>query len=40
MNPEPLLGEGGMICNKHGVGNAVGIGQDEIIAKGGGEGSI
>ena len=40
MNPESLFGEGGMICNKLGVWNAVGIGQDEIIAEGGGEGSI
>ena len=29
-----------MICNKLGVWNAVGIGQDEIIPKGSGEGSI
>ena len=40
LNPESLFGEGGMICNKLGVWNAVGIGQDEIIAEGGGEGSI
>ena len=40
LNPEPFFGEGGMICNKLGVGNAVGIGQDEIIPEDGGEGSI